>query len=503
MPRIGPWRPTRCRAAAVSGAARACAAAAAATAVLLATSRAAAQPPAGSPAEPEPGETTIELAVLVRGERWGYFAPPGPSADEPDYAFPGARATLAIEHRGVRWRARGAFRYVRLESLPAGASDADALGTGGLYRLHVGRSFSYQLFLRELALGVDAGRGVRVTAGRQAYASGREAPPASPAVAALRPRIEGRLLGSASWSLYERAFDAARVDVARPRWRATIMAGFPTQGVFEESANLPMRRLRVAGGALALEGRGASETQLFAYHYRDRRAVSIRPDNTRRASDGVDIALWTLGASHLAVASTPAGLLDGVLWGAVQAGRWYELAHRAWSAAAEAGHRWTRAPGQPWVRAGVSAASGDRSPGDGRHGTFFPLLPGGEAGWRSALYASMNVVDAFAELRVRPHRRLEAGAGLRRVALASVADRWYTGSGATRDEGAYFGYAARPSAGAATLATIAQGVADLSLSRRWTARAEVAYARGGEVVRRSFTRRPRLVFVSIASAFRF
>jgi len=41
------------------------------------------------------------------------------------------------------------------------------------------------------------------------------------------------------------------------------------------------------------------------------------------------------------------------------------------------GHRLSRVPWQPRVRAGAAWASGDGDPTDGTHGTFFPLLPSG------------------------------------------------------------------------------------------------------------------------------
>ena len=49
--------------------------------------------------------------------------------------------------------------------------------------------------------------------------------------------------------------------------------------------------------------------------------------------------------------------------GAAQAGDWYGQPHRAASVAVEAGHRWTRAPYRPWLRAGYLWASGDRQRG--------------------------------------------------------------------------------------------------------------------------------------------
>jgi hypothetical protein len=444
---------------------------------------AAAQAPPDA-AEPDAGETSVALTNLTRAEVWRYFQPRPAEGSDPDYAFLGNRATLAIGHRERGWHARGAIQYVRLEPLPRQAIGPGALGSGGLYQFHAQSTFSYQLYLREIALGVDLPSGVRVTAGRQPYGSGAEAPVAA-ALADVRPRVEARLLGTFSWSLYERAFDAVRVDVARPAWHATVLAGRPTQGGYEESANLGLSGLRVFG-ATGSRLEAASESQAFVYGYRDTRAVNVRPDNTGRAVRAADVAVWTAGASHVQVLGRGRSQTDLVAWGAVQGGRWYEQTHRAWSVATEAGRRWLDRPAQPWVRAGLLAASGDADPADTRHGTFFPMLPSVEGQAASTVYAPMNLVDVFVQLRLRPHDRVRFSADAHWLALASAADRWYAGSGATLSRGPYFGYSSRPSGGDAGLGTMIEGTIEASLSRVSSIRAYLGHIRGGPVVRHSF-----------------
>ncbi|MDP1572040.1 MAG: alginate export family protein [Vicinamibacterales bacterium] len=463
-----------------------------------------AQAPAAEPstaAEADTGDTTITAALLSRVERWRYFTPHLVDAGEPDYTFLGSRASLGVRHREGRWDARATLHYVRIEPLPSQAIGPGVLGSGGLYQFHAQGTFSYQLYVPELALGVDVAPGVTVTVGRFPYTSGGEAPAAA-SVAAVRPRVEGRLLGAFPWSMYGRAFDGVRLDVTRPSWRAHAAAMMPTQGGYEESASIGMHEVKVGGASLAWTGRPSSETQAFAYGYRDTRRVPVRPDNTRRAAAEADVTVWTAGVSHLAVVPVPSGALDLVLWMAGQAGQWYELDHRAWSAAAEFGHRWTRVPGRPWLRAGLLAASGDDEAGDGRHGTFFPMLPSVDGQSASTVYAPMNLVDVFAEARVEPHARLRVSGAVHHLSLRSAADRWYAGSGATGREGAYFGYSTRASGGATGLGTIVEGTADLSLSRHWTVNAYLGHMRGGDIVRHSFSG-DRLTFVAITSVIRF
>ena len=54
------------------------------------------------------------------------------------------------------------------------------------------------------------------------------------------------------------------------------------------------------------------------------------------------------------------------------------------------------------------------------------------------------------------------------MALASSADRWYSGSGATERRGNYFGYQGRDTPGRGTLGTITEGEVMWQPVRWWT-----------------------------------
>ena len=107
------------------------------------------------------------------------------------------------------------------------------------------------------------------------------------------------------------------------------------------------------------------------------------------------------------------------------------LASRRAASALEAGHRWTRAPSRPWLRAGYLWASGD---GDRRRRAARHVLPD------AALVAEVRAVVG---LRAdEPPRRVRAGvrlnpAGSTRVSKymhftwRAARDLWYQGSGAT------------------------------------------------------------------------
>jgi hypothetical protein len=197
----------------------------------------------------------------------------------------------------------------------------------------------------------------------------------------------------------------------------------------------------------------------------------------------------TYGASL--VGRYPAGALafDSVGWLAVQRGTWYGHQHRAVAVATEGGVQWTRLWGQPWVRAAWFRGSGDDDPADTRHGTFFPVLPTVRKYALTTLYSTANVDDRFAQVILRPTARLLVRGEAHRLRLASDADRWYVGAGATQQRGRLFGLVARPSGGATALGAIYEGMADLTITRRLSVNGYAGHMRGGPVVSASFAGR--------------
>jgi hypothetical protein len=301
-----------------------------------------------------------------------------------------------------------------------------------------------------------------------------------------RTPFAGRLIGNAEWSMFERAFDGARVDFEGPGWRLHGSFVMPTQGAYEESASPTIGRVQLTTLSASRDG-----AELFAHHYRDRRAVAARPDNTGARASRVDIALQTLGGSWT---RTFAGL-DVQLWGAFQRGDWYGDAHRALSASGEAGYRWMRARATPSISGGMLWASGDEEPNDSTHGTFFPMVPTTAPSMLAGTYAQMNLRDLYIRGSATPHDRLSVTAEVHRLALVSRQDRWYSGTGATAFAGNYFGYSSRPSTLATGLGTFVQLSAASPLASHWRLAATAGFIHGGDVVRRQFAGRSMVVFV--------
>ena len=423
---------------------------------------------------------TASLENVTRVESWSFFEPP-PAAGNPRYTFPATRVRFGVSAEAERFALDGAFSYVRTENLPPDAIGPLALGSGGFYYAAAGVPYSYQLYLSELTFTLftpDRRRALRV--GRMHYGKKGTVPfsqdgprkgdsPLFPRIEEVkRFRLDGRLIGAFDWSMYQRRFDGAHVTIGGEGWQVTGAAMMPTQGGYEESANLTMTRLQVGGGALALRPGVAlpgSEVQAFAWVYRDRRAIQVRPDNTGFAAEAADVTVTAIGGSQVGSFGTRAGGIDTLVWAAGEIGDWYGQPHRAWSVAAEAGHRWSAAALKPWARAGVLVASGDRDPEDATHGTFFPMLPSGRTYALSAVYAGMNLRDLFAQVLLEGESRWRARVDLHRLDLASAGDRWYHGSGATARDGFFFGFSGRGSGGATSLGTILEGTLDVTLMK--------------------------------------
>ena len=85
----------------------------------------------------------------------------------------------------------------------------------------------------------------------------------------------------------------------------------------------------------------------------------------------------------------------------------------------------------PWLRTGVNAASGDDDPADDTHRTFFNVLSTNHLyyGYADQL-AFQNLVNWFAQLRVKPAAKLLVEVFLHRFWLANENDGRYFGTSA-------------------------------------------------------------------------
>jgi hypothetical protein len=290
----------------------------------------------------------------------------------------------------------------------------------------------------------------------------------------------------------------------RPKLQATAAVLRPTQGGFEDSAGRSISGIDLLVGAVTFQPAVLRRTQwqLFACRYDDERPVSARPDNSGLSAGKIDVAISTFGSTLVGAYPTGPGELDAMLWLAGQTGTWYGQSHRAVSVVAEAGYEWAKARWRPWVRAGLLHASGDTSSSDNRHGTFFPMLPTVRKFALSATYSPMNLNDRFVDVSLLPHARVRASVSTRALSLASAADGWYSGSGATQQQGRIFGYSLRSSRGATELGRVLEGSADVRLTSHWSVYGYAGRIWGGDVVSRNFAGN-RLFFGYVEQLLRF
>jgi hypothetical protein len=442
----------------------------------------------------------------TRVERWSFFEPL-PGGGDPEYTFIANRLQVGVRRTRPRYDATAVLQYVQFGGLPTRAVGPGPLGTGALYFLHSSDTGASQVYLRYLNVRLtDLTPGLALQFGRMAYSSGSEASSGNAKVESVkRQRLDARLIGEFEWSLFQRGYDGARVDFSRGGWHGSAFGAVPTQGGFEDAPGVGMSGVGVfAASITARPGKllPRTEVQAFAYGYRDRRHVAGRPDNSGLGAARADIGVTTFGITLAGAYAHQGGEADALLWLAGQTGSWYDLDHRAWSGAAEAGHQWTGAPWRPWLRGGILIASGDDDPADRRHGTFFQMLPTVRRYSLSATYSQMNLVDAFGQIMVRPRPALSLRVDLHRVSLAERADRWYAGSGATQESGSIFGYVARLSRDAAGLGTVFEGSADYAISSHWSVNGYLGHIRGGDVIRRNFAGRS-LTFAYLENVLTF
>lgn len=465
-------------------------------------------PPRPAPSGPPsvPAGFTLTLRDTTRAESWQYFEP-NPGGGDPDYAFIANRLQIELKRAWRRVDLQLTAQHVGFTGLPADASGPGPLGLGALY-FDQGRRSTHpqQLWLRYANLRVKSvAPGLDVTVGRMGYTSGAEAPSGDARLEALkRMRLDARIVGEFEWSIYQRGFDGVRADWTRGPVKATGIAFRPTQGGFARVAGPTIDDIDVYGGTVSLQPTTRlprTQLQGFVLQYDDARRVTQRPDNTGLSAPRADIGITNTGGTLVGSYPVAGGFADVLAWGVLQRGDWYGQDHRGGALALEGGYQWANAPWAPWVRAGLLHTSGDDNPGDGTHGTYFPVLPTVRRFSQTTVFSTMNVDDTFVQVMARPHKRLGLRVDVHDLRLASAADLWYIGSGATLEEGAVFGYSGRRSNGSRDLGTSIETSADVTLTPFWSVNAFVGHVNGGRVVTGTF-RGDRFWFLYVEQVLR-
>jgi hypothetical protein len=435
------------------------------------------------------GSVTVSGSVHERYEDWDFFQAKG----ENSYGYSGSllRLMLSQNEQSYDWGFELAAPI--LLGIPNHAvqpSPEGQLGLGGSYYAanHNGQ-YAASVFVKQAYFRVKGERS-SVRLGRFEFTDGGEVTPTDETLAIVkRDGISQRLIGTFGFSDVQRSFDGAQYTYSNGPWNVTAFSAVPDRGVFQVDGwgwvKTPVTY--VALTKQAAFGSSKAEWRVFGIYYNDDRGV-IKTDNRSaavRASDLAGIDIGTYGGHYIQAIPTAAGTFDLMGWGALQNGRWGSQAQRSGAGAVETGFQPKIAKAlRPWLRGGYFYSSGDNNPKDDVHGTFFAILPTPRVYARFPFFNEMNNRDLFAELMLRPAKKITLRSDIHGLWLANSHDLWYSGGGAFQPW--TFGFNGRPSNGATGLATLYDISADYQLSRAVSTTAYFGYARGGAVVEHIF-----------------
>jgi hypothetical protein len=131
---------------------------------------------------------------------------------------------------------------------------AGQLGMGASYRVanggdHAG-AFLKQAFVRFKNVGA---KGNMARLGRIEFVDGAESVPSDSTVAWLkRERIAHRVLANFAFSAAQRSYDAVHLARSTSGYNVTLMAGMPTEGVFQLDGEGTLTDIRVGYGAVTV-----------------------------------------------------------------------------------------------------------------------------------------------------------------------------------------------------------------------------------------------------------
>ena len=441
----------------------------------------------------------------TRYEAWDYFR----STTDNHYDLFANQLRLGTKWIHELFNVNATWQYTQLFNVPTHTSAG--AGSGALYYSNSLRRDPHGMFMKYLnieiknPLRLGPMRMLKippaynlVTLGRFNYSSGNEMKSDDKKIDWLKSqRIGDRLIGSFEWSHYGRSFDGAKAVYGNKLAQVEVAGFSPTQGGFEEMGQRHIQDI----GIIAVEANlkkdqliPGMEEQFFYYGYDDHRviaATTTRFDNTARtirAGSESDIEMHTFGGHMVGDYKVGPGVWDILGWAAVQTGTWYDLDQHAYAFAVETGYQWNELPWKPWLRGGINYGSGDDNSTDGKHGTFFQMLPTSRIYSSSVLYNMMNTEDIFVSLILKPRDNLTLRPEYHHVNLAEKNDRWYVGSGAMHTN-ISDDYAVRSSNGASDLGHLVDMGVSWAINPDMTLSGYYGHFFGEDVIRRFYAKR--------------
>ncbi len=459
---------------------------------------------------------TLGGSVFMRGAYWNWFE--GSFGDN-EYTCGFQRTRVHFNYQSKYVQLFVEPQYVHMFGVPDDAfkrPPEGPLGMGGLYYFHNKDTAPHDIGLHQgyAVFHTPGSRRCLLKAGRFEYSDGLEVlrKKDGKAFNTLKNiRLGDRMISSFGWSAFGRSFNGGLAQYDHEKINVTGSFFFSTQGGWEEEIDTNISDIRITTCTITAK-RGeivpGMEFAAFYYNYRDGRDVHQRVDNTLRAGTGVgiesvDIDIHMVGGHILGMYPVGPGRFDILLWGGGQFGDWYELDQQAYAVAAEIGYQFTQVYSKPWIRAGYYIGSGDDSPGDDNHGTFFQMAPGTRKYNLLPYCDLMNVEDVFAQVITHPLPSLMVRVDYHFLRLNEEKDRWYMGSGPTQKQGNIFGYIGRPSNGQDNLSQEVELMIKYDFSRHWRFTGSYCHIFGGDVVENVYPEDENADYASIGAMFIF
>lgn len=447
----------------------------------------ASKPPAAA-APVKIGSLTLTGSIRARAESWDWFET---EKADPTYTFGAVQIRLGIGQtkESYEWLVEGeAPILIGLPNNAVAPAPQGQLGLGGTYFAANGTknatAILKQGFIRFKGVAGDKASSLKL--GRFEFIDGMEVLPADATLATIkRDHISQRLIGTFGFTHVGRSFDGVQFGRNFKAGNYTFFGARPTEGVFQLDGN---RQLDVDIWYTAFtkpikKKTSESELRAFATYYHDGRQV-LKTDSRAaalRTADRENIRVTTIGAHHIGVYKAGGAKFDTLVWGAGQFGSWGLLDQRSGAIAVEAGVQPTKALQslKPWLRAGYFRSTGDGNATDGKHTTFFQMLPTPRIYARTPYYNAMNNEDAFVQLRLKPHAKVGLRTDLRHLRLSNRNDLWYVGGGAFQKN--TFGFVGRATSGNKSLGWFFDTSADFTVNARTSFTLYYGGMRGGNV----------------------
>jgi Alginate export len=466
--------------------------------------------PKVAPEQHKLGPLNITVNWRFRSEAWGWFE--SPAAGQNAYAFEHSLLRIGLGQKTERfeWFVEGAQDAIL--NLPTAAVLPGALGQLGLggtyYAANGNRQNNANSFVRQAYIGLALPANAKLSLGRFTFLDAAEVTPKDKSLASLvNTRISQRLIGDFGFSAVGRSFDGAQLSFNTKAGNFTFLGARPTRGVYQTDAmgELSVDLFYGAYTAPANFGKSSAEFRAFGLGYVDERSFVLKTDNRLalvRSTDHDHIRIGTFGADYVQVFNTQShGKFDFLLWGAVQNGSWGVLAQHSGAFVGEAGWQPDIHFLNPWFRLGYSYGSGDSDPTDGRHGTFFQILPTPRPYARFPFYNMMNNEDFFASSMFRLPHFFVLRSELHGLRLADSTDLWYGGGGAFQPHS--FGYTARSTGGNRSLANVWDVSMDMPLRYGFSLTTYYAHAWGKSAITKIYPSGTNAQFGYVETNFHF